>query len=59
MLGSLQRSLAGLCFAAKGNIDAVGVRAVLAQRADEVCRQLAAHIGASQAEVRKITLREV
>ncbi|OZI66847.1 GntR family transcriptional regulator [Bordetella genomosp. 11] len=35
------------------------LRAVLAQRADEACRLLAAHIAASQAEVRKITLHEI
>ena len=35
------------------------LRAILAQRADEACRLLAAHIGASQAEVRKITLHEI
>lgn len=35
------------------------LRAVLAQRTDEACRLLGAHIGASQAEVKKITLHEV
>ncbi|WP_454690573.1 GntR family transcriptional regulator [Achromobacter aloeverae] len=35
------------------------LRAVLAQRADEACRLLSAHIASSQAEVRKITLHEV
>jgi len=35
------------------------LRAVLAHRSDEACRLLRSHIGASQAEVRKITLHEV
>jgi DNA-binding GntR family transcriptional regulator len=35
------------------------LRAILAQRADEACRLLSAHIGASHAEVRKITLHEI
>lgn len=35
------------------------LRAILAQRSDEACRLLAAHIGASHAEVRKITLHEI
>ncbi|ARP80086.1 GntR family transcriptional regulator [Bordetella genomosp. 8] len=35
------------------------LRAVMAQRADEACRLLSAHIAASQAEVRKITLHEI
>lgn len=35
------------------------LRAVQAQRADEACRLLTAHIASSQAEVRKITLHEV
>ncbi|MCC8392575.1 GntR family transcriptional regulator [Paraburkholderia sp. MMS20-SJTR3] len=35
------------------------LQAILARRGDEACRILRAHIGASQLEVRKITLHEV
>ena len=35
------------------------LRAIHAQRGDEACRLLGAHIGASQAEVRKITLHQI
>ncbi|WP_198299036.1 GntR family transcriptional regulator [Bordetella genomosp. 13] len=35
------------------------LRAILAQRGDEACRLLGAHIASSQAEVRKITLHEI
>ncbi len=35
------------------------LRAILAHRADDACRLLAAHIASSQAEVRKITLHEM